>query len=249
MLNASSVGTITGAPPPLDRGPRDPCARPPWRTRCRGPTRSPTRPASAPISSTNAPCRPATRAPRPRLLRRPRDLVARDERAHGSHSRTSAGVPRPRPHRADSTRRRRHCPAESSGNGSNQLPCDERDVAGHAAEAGAVGLRDGERVGRYIGGPHLGAGPFERDRQGDRARSGAEIDDHALLAPRVPPPIDRARPVRARSRPRFRDAGSARVVEIEIEAPERPTTHHVLQRLAREAAFEHAVEGNHLRAW
>ena len=68
------------------------------------------------------------------------------------------------------------------------LPCDQRDVARHSTEAGAVGLRDRERVGRDIGRPHLRASALDGDRQRDRARAGAEVDDHARRARRGPAP-------------------------------------------------------------
>ena len=111
--------------------------------------------------------------------RSPRAPSARRTSApRGSQSATSAGsalVCRRR--RAGWTRPGRPRPAARRAARRTSRPSASRTRARRPAEAGQVGPGHGERVGRHVGGPHLDVGHLDRERQGDGARAGAEVDD------------------------------------------------------------------------
>src|SRR5687768_16335305 len=108
ILNASSVGTITGAPPLLDLDRSGLYVRLPSRTRRCAPTRSPPHPACRRSRAPALRFRPATRVLRPRLLHRPRDHAVRERVPRLAPTRAfRRAVRRRQPHREGSTRSRR----------------------------------------------------------------------------------------------------------------------------------------------
>ena len=100
-------------------------------------------------------------------------------------------------------------------------------------EAGEVGPRHGERVGRHVGGPDVGATERQlgSERQRDRARPGAEVGDHdpASVGQQRAGGAERMLDHVLGLGPRDQHPP----VDQQVELAEPPRSEHVLQRLAR----------------
>ncbi len=129
------------------------------------------------------------------------------------------------------------------------LPLHDAHGRAPAAQPGEVRPRDRKRIFRHVGRPDLGAAQRQlvRERQRDRAGTGAEVGD-AQHAARVDQ--------RARGDERAlhhllglgpRDEHPA--VDPQVELAKRPRPEHVLQRLAGGTPRHHQLEvrGRHLR--